>query len=294
MNSPSLRPRRSCLYMPGANQRALEKAASLPADVLLLDLEDAVAPEAKPAAREAVCAAVAARPYGRREVVARINALATPWGHDDLAAAVAAGVDGILAPKVDSAATIAELDQALSAAAAPAEMTLWAMIETPKAILDIGEIAACGRSSRLDALVMGTNDLAKEMGVQPDSQRQCFLAALSMTVMAARAHGLTVIDGVYNDIGNADGLAAEARQGRQLGFDGKSLIHPSQLATANAVYAPDPEALAQAHAVIEAFALPENQGKGVITVNGRMTELLHLEQARHLVALEAAIQALNP
>jgi citrate lyase subunit beta/citryl-CoA lyase len=278
--------------MPGANERALVKAAQLPADALLLDLEDAVAPEAKQVAREAVCAAVSGRPYGKREVVVRINGLTTEWGSADLEAAVAAGPDAILAPKVDSVAAVEALSAAMDSAGAPASMALWAMIETPTAILSIREIAACGASTRLGVLVMGTNDLAKEMLVSPTDDRQCFLAALSMTVLAARANGLSVIDGVYNEIGNADGLRAESLQGRQLGFDGKTLIHPSQLETANAVFAPEPSDIQQARAVIEAFELAENHGKGVIKVNGKMTELLHLEQARRLVALDEAISSL--
>ncbi len=293
MSSQSVRPRRSCLYMPGANQRALEKAASLPADVLLLDLEDAVAPEAKTDARSAVCAAVRARTYGRREVVVRINGLDTAWGAEDLAAAVAAGADGILAPKVDSAEDIARLDEAMSAAGAAPDMALWAMVETPQAILAVADLANCAAATRLDVLVMGTNDLAKEMRVIPGADRQCFITALTMTVLAARAHGLSVIDGVYNDIGNNAGLIAETEQGRQLGFDGKTVIHPSQLDAANAVFAPTPDELAEAQAVIAAFELPENRGSGVIKVNGRMTELLHLDQARRLVATNAAISALG-
>ena len=291
-SSHSVRPRRSCLYMPGANPRALEKASGLPADVLLLDLEDAVAPEAKAPSRDAVCAAVAAGLYGGREVVVRINGLETGWGSADLEAAVAAGADAILAPKIGSAADIATLDEAMTRAGAPADMALWAMIETPIAILNIGEIARSSETSRLSTLVVGTNDLAKDMGVDPEPDRLCFLSALTMTVLAARAFGLSAIDGVYNDIGNTPGLLEEARQGRQLGFDGKTLIHPAQLETANSVFAPDPGQLADARAIIEAFALPENRGKGVIKVNGRMTELLHLEQARRLVALDEAISDL--
>lgn len=291
-SSHSVRPRRSCLYMPGANPRALKKASGLPADVLLLDLEDAVAPEAKVSSRDAVCAAVAAGLYGGREVVVRINGLETGWGSADLEAAVAAGADAILAPKIGSAADIARLDEAMTRAGAPADMALWAMIETPIAILNIGEIARSSEISRLSTLVVGTNDLAKDMGVDPEPDRLCFLSALTMTVLAARAFGLSAIDGVYNDIGNTPGLLEEARQGRQLGFDGKTLIHPAQLETANSVFAPDPGQLADARAIIEAFALPENRGKGVIKVNGRMTELLHLEQARRLVALDEAISNL--
>ena len=218
MTKQTVRPRRSCLYMPGANSRALAKASGLPADVLLLDLEDAVAPEAKVTARDAVCAAVNAGPYGRREVVVRINGLETEWGRADLEAAVAAGADAILAPKVASAGDISRIDEAMTSAGASADTALWAMIETPLAILNIGEIARSSGTSRLATLVVGTNDLAKEMRVQPDAGRQCFLSALSMTVLAARAFALSVIDGVFNDIGNMPGLVEEARQGRLEGW----------------------------------------------------------------------------
>ena len=286
------RPRRSCLYMPGANQRALQKAESLPADVLLLDLEDAVAPEAKVGARQAVCEAVSRRPYGAREVVVRINGLGTPWGPDDLEAVVASGADGLLAPKVETEDDVRKLDDALSAAGAPGDFGLWAMIETPMAILNLRDIAACARDSRLTVLVVGTNDLAKDLQVQATADRQAFLPALTMTVMSARAFGLSVLDGVFNDIGDSDGFEREARQGLALGFDGKTLIHPSQLATANTVFAPTLSALEEARAVIAAFDRPENAGKGVITVDGRMTELLHLEQARRVVAMDEAISAL--
>lgn len=287
------RPRRSCLYMPGANQRALGKAANLPADVLLLDLEDAVTPDAKVSARQAVCDAVRSGAYGAREVVVRVNALATPWGHEDLVAAIAAGADGILAPKVERAEDVEELDAALAAAGAGERTGLWVMIETPLGVLSLREIAACAPTTRLSALVVGTNDLAKEMQIQATPDRLGFLAPLTMTVLAARANGLSVLDGVYNDIADAAGFEAEARQGLALGFDGKTLIHPSQLALANEVFGPTADALADAEAVIAAFQQPENRDVGVIKVNGRMTERLHLEQALHLVALRDAIATLE-
>lgn len=283
------RPRRSCLYMPGANAKALEKAKTLPADVLLLDLEDSVAPEAKEAAREQVAAAVKAGGYGRREVIVRVNALATPWGREDIAAAGAAGPDGMLAPKVESAEQVKALDSAMTAAGFPASATLWIMIETPRAILNLAEIAAAASDTRLSAFVMGLNDLAKETRARASSGRAAFFAPLSLAVTAARAAGLTPIDGVYNDIADSAGFEAECRQGLEFGFDGKTLIHPSQIETCNAVFAPTEEEIARARAVIAAFALPENAGKGVIKVDGRMTELLHLEEAKRVVAVAEAI-----
>jgi citrate lyase subunit beta/citryl-CoA lyase len=275
--------------MPGANAKALEKAKTLAADVLLLDLEDSVAPEAKEAAREQVVAAVKAGGYGRREVIVRVNALATPWGKDDIAAVGAAGPDGMLAPKVESAQQVRALDAAMSAAGFPAHASLWVMIETPRAILNLAEIAAAGHGTRLSAFVMGLNDLAKETRARASSARAAFFAPLSLAVTAARAAGLTAIDGVYNDIADAAGFEAECRQGLEFGFDGKTLIHPSQIETCNAVFAPTEEEVARARAVIEAFALPENAGKGVIKVDGRMTELLHLEEAKRVVAVADAI-----
>lgn len=285
----SIKPRRSCLYMPGANAKALEKAKTLAADVVLLDLEDSVAPEAKESAREAVAAAVKAGGYGKREVIVRVNALATPWGRDDIASAGVARPDGILAPKVETGDEVIALDDAMTEAGFPREASLWVMVETPRAILNLAPIAAAARGTRLQAFVMGTNDLAKEMRARPGAERTPFHAALSLAVMAARAEGLTAIDGVYNDIANAQGFEAECRQGLAFGFDGKTLIHPSQIDTCNVVYAPAPEEVERARAVIAAFALPENAGKGVIKVDGKMTELLHLEEARRVVAVAEAI-----
>lgn len=285
------RPRRSCLYMPGANTRALVKARSLPADMLILDLEDAVAPELKLEARAAVAQALAEGGYGEREVVIRTNGLDTPWGEDDLAMAVTAAPDGVLVPKVTSGADIMALDAALTRAGAPPALGLWAMIEVPLAILNINDIAAASRDTRLTGLVMGTNDLAKELNAVATADRSAFQIALSLSLAAARAYGLLAIDGVFNDIKDSTGLQAECEQGRVLGFDGKTLIHPAQLDIANRVFSPDPQAVAHARAVIEAFSLPENRGRGVIKVDGKMTELLHLEQAQRLVAISDAIAA---
>lgn len=287
------RPRRSCLYMPGANTKALEKAKTLAADVLLLDLEDSVAPEAKTDARAQVAAAVKGGGYGRREVIVRVNALTTPWGRDDIVAAGGARPDGILAPKVESGDQVRALDVEMTKAGFAADASLWVMIETPRAILNLAEIAAAASGTRLSVFVMGLNDLAKETRARAGASRAAFFAPMSLAVTAARAGGLTVIDGVYNDIADASGFEAECRQGLEFGFDGKTLIHPSQIDVCNEVFAPTAEEVARARAVIEAFALPENAGKGVIKVDGRMTELLHLEQAKQVVAVVEAIESLK-
>lgn len=286
------RPRRSCLYMPGANAKALEKAKSLAADVLLLDLEDSVAPETKEAARDQVAAAVKAGGYGKREVIVRVNALATPWGRDDITATGAARPDGILAPKVESGEQVETLDDAMTEAGFSDDATLWVMIETPRAILNLAEIAAAAKATRLSVFVLGLNDLAKETRARAGANRAAFHAALSLAVTAARAEGLTAIDGVYNDIADSAGFEAECRQGLEFGFDGKTLIHPSQIDVCNTVFAPTTEEVDRARAVITAFGLPENAGKGVIKVDGRMTELLHLEEAKRVVSVADAIAAL--
>jgi len=288
------RPRRSCLYMPGANAKALEKAKTLAADVLILDLEDSVAPEAKAEARAQVAAAVKAKGYGRREVIVRVNALSTPWGAADIEAAGDAAPDGMLAPKVESAEEVRMLDAAMSHAGFSKQAALWVMIETPRAVLNVAEIAAAARGTRLSAFVLGLNDLAKETRARPAPGRAAFHVALSLTVTAARAAGLAAIDGVYNDIADDVGFEAECRQGLEFGFDGKTLIHPGQIDVCNAVFAPTEEEVARARAVIAAFALPENAGKGVIKVDGRMTELLHLEEAKRVVSVADAIENLNP
>ena len=287
------RPRRSCLYMPGANPRALEKAKTLAADTLILDLEDAVAPDAKAEARDTVCGAVKAGGYGKREVVIRINGLDTEWGMDDLKAAVAAGPDAILAPKVIDGGDIDHLDDALSRAGAPEDLGLWVMIEMPKAILNIKDIAEAAGRTRLTAFVMGTNDIAKELRAVNDPSRLAFQTFFGLTLAAARAYDILAIDGVYNDISNAEGLENEVRQGRLLGFDGKTLIHPSQISITNEVFAPAEADVAQAHDVIAAFADPANAGKGVLKVNGKMTELPPLEEARRIVEVDAAIKEME-
>ena len=276
--------------MPGDKARALEKARSLPADVVILDLEDAVAPEAKADAREAIRNAVGDRAYGAREVVIRVNGLETEWGQDDLEMAASVGVDGVLVPKITSGDDICVVDQCLNDAGAVPDLGFWAMIETPLAVLNISEIAAASAGTRLTGFVIGTNDLAKEFHAVPTPDRRAFLFSLSAALVAARAYGLAAIDGVYNDTGNDAGFAAECEQGRVLGFDGKTLIHPAQIGTANRVFAPSEAELSHAKAVVEAFALPGNRGKGVISVHGQMVELLHLEQAERLIAIDDAIR----
>lgn len=287
----TLRPRRSVLYMPGSNTRALEKAKSLHSDALILDLEDAVAPEAKEAARRQVCAVVAAGGYGGREVVIRINGLETPWGEADLEAAAAAAPDAVLVPKVGSGADIARVTHRLAEAGAPARTQLWAMIETPLAVLNIAEIAAAAKApgARLACFVMGTNDLVKETRADLSMNRDPALYWLSAAITAARAFGLDALDGVYNNFKDAEGFRRECLHGRALGFDGKTLIHPDQIAVANEVFAPPPAEIVWARKVIAAFDLPEHKGKGVITVEGRMVELMHAEMARRTVAIAEAI-----
>lgn len=280
------RPRRSALYLPGSNARAMEKARSLPCDVVILDLEDSVAPEAKTAARALACEAVRAGGFGAREVVLRVNGLDTPWGADDLAAAQVARPEAVLVPKAASPTDLAAYRSALGA-----EIPLWAMIETCPAIFALDAMGQASRAHGVDCWVIGGNDLVKEMRCRLDADRTPLLAALSMAVMAARAHGLPVLDGVYNDIPDLAGLARECEQGAGLGFDGKSLIHPSHLEAANRAFSPDPEALAWARTVDRAFDAPESAGKGVLKVEGRMVERLHLAQARRLIALADAIAA---
>tara|TARA_R110000823_G_scaffold85702_2_gene192015 strand:- start:156 stop:1001 length:846 start_codon:yes stop_codon:yes gene_type:complete len=277
--------------MPGANTRALEKAKTLGADTLIFDLEDAVAPDAKVEARAAIQAAVEGGGYDPREIVVRINGLDTEWGADDLKMAAKAGANAILVPKVVSGADIDQLDAALTDAGAAADMGLWVMIEMPLAILNIQEIAAAAQRTRLTTFVMGTNDLAKELRARATPDRLAFQTALGLSIAAARAYGLVAIDGVFNDIKDENGLMDECEQGRTLGFDGKTLIHPSQLDSANRIFAPSPHDVEQAKAVIEAFADPANAGKGVLKVNGKMTELLHLDEARRTVAMDQSIKA---
>lgn len=289
-----IRPRRSVLYMPGANARALEKARALPADALILDLEDAVAPEAKTGARERVAEAVKAKVFHPREVVIRVNAIETPWGIADLEAAVAAGPDAILIPKVSRPGDIVSAAKLLAALQAPPEIRLWAMMETPAAILNAREIAAAASdiSNNLSCLVLGTNDLLKETRARSDSGRFAVIPWLAICVLAARANGLDVLDGVYNDFMDEAGFLAECEQGRSLGMDGKTLIHPSQIGPCNDIFSPSEEELERSRAIIAAFESPENAGKGVITLEGRMVERLHLDMARRTMAIAEAIAKL--
>src|SRR5581483_7011597 len=269
------------------------KAKSLAADALILDLEDAVAPDAKEAARGQVCAAVKAGGYGHRELVIRINGLGTPWGQADLEAAAQAAPDAVLLPKPGTGADIARATEALARAGAPEKTRLWAMIETPLAILNLQDIAAASqrRGARLACFVLGTNDLVKETRADLSVNRRPALYWLSAAVTAARAYGLDVLDGVYNNFKDAEGFRRECVHGRRLGFDGKTLIHPDQVAVANEVFAPAEAEVALARKIIAAFAQPENKGKGVITVDGRMVELLHAEMAARTVAIAEAIVA---
>ncbi len=286
-----IRPRRSVLYMPGANARALEKARTLPADGIIIDLEDAVAPEAKDAARAQVLATIRQGGFGSREVVVRINGPDTPWGEGDIAAAAEAGADAILVPKVSDAETLTALGHRLRRLGAPDSLRVWAMIETPLAILHCETIASVARDgiARLDCLVMGTNDIAKETRARQVPGRWPMLSHLATAVAAARAHDLDILDGVYNALGDEAGFRAECEQGRDLGFDGKTLIHPNQLAAANAVFTPTEEEVRGARSLIAAFERPENQARGVIAHEGRMVERMHADMARRTVALAEAI-----
>ena len=289
--SKTVRPRRSVLYMPGANTRALEKARTLAADALIFDLEDAVAPDAKEAARANVVAAARSKVYGKREIAIRCNGLATPWGKADAAAIATSGADAILVPKVESAADVAQVVALLDAAGAPASMAVWAMMETPKGILRAEEIA--GSHPRLALFVMGTNDLVKDMRARHTPMRLPMVAALGIGMLAARAYGLTILDGVYNDIQDRDGFRAVCRQGLEMGFDGKTLIHPSQVEPCNEVFAPSSAELESAAKIVTAFRAAEAEGKGVVTVDGRMIENLHVEQAERALSLAAAIRELQ-
>ena len=283
-----LRPRRSVLYMPSSNARALEKARSLPCDGLILDLEDAVAPDDKPAARDAACAAAASGAYGAREVTIRVNGADTEWHADDLAAACTAGPDAILVPKVNSADAVLALVEAMAGHDAPEHTALWAMLETPYAMLHAEDIA--GASEKLTVLVMGTNDLAKELYAEHVPGRQPLLAGLGLALLAARATGKVILDGVYNDVKDEVGFAAECRQGRELGFDGKTLIHPGQVAGANEAFAPSEQAVEDARGVLDAW---ENGASGVVTYRGRMIEHLHVESASRTLQIHDAISALG-
>ena len=281
-----VRPRRSALYMPAANERALEKAKTLPADAIIFDLEDAVAPEAKPAARAAACAATASGQYGRRELTIRCNGLDTPWGAADLDAIATSTAAAVVVPKVGSVAYLDEVSTRLDAAGAPASMTVWAMIETPTAILDGRAIAA---HPRVSVLVMGTNDLARELRAPLAPGRAALLPHLATALLAAREAGKAILDGVYNDVKDLDGFRAECMQGVEFGFDGKTLIHPAQVDIANEVWAPSADDVAQARRIIAAFDEAVADGRGVVTVDGRMIENLHVANAQRTLALAESI-----
>ncbi len=289
--SKTVRPRRSVLYMPGANTRALEKARTLPADALIFDLEDAVAPEAKEAARTNVVLAAESKAYGKREVVIRCNGLATPWGEADIAAIAQSGADAVLVPKVESAAQVTHVVSLLDTAGAPASMAVWAMMETPKGMLRAEEIA--GAHPRLALFVMGTNDLVKDMRARHTAMRLPLITALGIGMLAARAHGLAILDGVYNDIQDTAGFRAVCQQGVEMGFDGKTLIHPSQVEPCNEIFAPSAAELEMAGKIVAAFKAAQAEGRGVVTVDGRMIENLHVEQAERALALASAIAELQ-
>lgn len=283
------RPRRSALYLPASNARAVDKARSLPCDVVILDLEDSVAPDAKAEAREGAVAAVQAGGFGGREVVIRTNGLDTPWGAADLAAVARVRPDAILVPKISQPEDLAAIRKAL-----PAELPLWAMIETCAAMFRLDALGAESVNVGVTAWVIGSNDLAKEMRCALTVDREPLVAALSMSLMAARAHRLAILDGVFNDIGDQAGLARQCAQAADFGFDGKSLIHPSQVDAANAAFTPDAAAVAWARTVVGAFEQPGNAGRGVLKVDGRMVERLHYAEARRLIGVAEAIAAREP
>lgn len=285
--STEFRPRRSVLYMPSSNERALEKAKTIAADAIIFDLEDAVAPDAKPEARKAAAAAVTSGEYGKRELIIRVNGIGTEWHDEDIRAAAVAGPDVVLVPKVNSAEEVHQLVAALEAANAPEKTQLWAMVETPIAMLNALSIATA--SPRLTGFVMGTNDLVKELYAEHVPGRQPVITGLGLALLAARAAGIVIIDGVYNDVKNLEGFLAEVEQGRQMGFDGKTLIHPGQVEGANAGFAPSEQAVEDARGLITAF---ESSTGGVVTYNGRMVENLHVESAKRTLAINDAINAL--
>ena len=290
MTASALRPRRSVLYMPAANERALEKAKTLPADAIIFDLEDAVAPDAKEAARANAVAAASSPDYGRRELTIRCNGLDTRWGAEDLAAAANSGASAVVIPKVASVSTLDTVSSLLDAAGAPARMKIWAMIETPTAILDVRAIVA---HPRVTVLVMGTNDLARELRAALIPGRHPLLAHLATALLATREAAKVILDGVYNDVKDLDGFRNECVQGAEMGFDGKTLIHPGQVEIANEVWAPTVDEVAHARRVIDAFEKGLSEGRGVVTIDGRMIENLHVDNARRAIAVADAIAALS-
>jgi len=283
----SIRPRRSVLFLPGSNPRAIEKARELPADGVIFDLEDAVAPEAKNAARAAVASALTAGGYGPRELILRVNPQGSAWGPADLAAAATLPIDAVLLPKVENAESVRLALDRLAALGAPPALDVWCMIETPLGVLAAPQIAAAG--PRLAALVLGTSDLSKDLRVRETRDRLPLLTALGLVLLAGRAHGRAILDGVHLDLADAAGFAAACQQGRELGFDGKTLIHPQQIAPANAAFSPSDEDVARAGRLIAAYAEATAAGKGAIRLDGRLVEALHVEEARRILALAAAI-----
>ena len=287
----SARPRRSMLYMPGSTARAMEKARTLPADSLILDLEDAVAPDAKELARKQVCEAVAAGGFGLREILIRVNALSTRWGYEDIALASKSGADGLLLPKVESADAIRHMEAIMRANDAPESMRIWAMMETPRSILESQRIAES--TPRMEGLVMGTSDLAKELDCAHTHERLPFMVSLGLCLLAARAAGLAILDGVYLDLNDETGFEFACRQGHELGFDGKTLIHPKQIGPCNRVFTPKPEDVAWSRRIIDAHAAAAARGEGVVVVDGRLVENLHVESARRVVGMADAIAAME-
>ncbi len=284
------RPRRSVLYMPGSNARALEKARTLAADGLIFDLEDAVAPDAKEAARHNVVEALTAGGYGKREILVRVNGLGTPWGHADIAAAAGSGAHAILVPKVESAETVRLVEQIMEANGAPADMAIWCMMETPRGILKAEEIALA--SPRVGGFVMGTSDLTKDMHALHTRERLPMITSLGLCLLAARAYGLAIVDGVYLDLNDDEGFEYSCRQGLELGFDGKTLIHPKTIDAANRVFAPSAQEVAWSRKIIAAHAEAAAEGKGVVVVDGKLIENLHVENARRVVAMADQIAAM--
>ncbi len=283
------RPRRSVLYMPAANERALEKAKDIQADALIFDLEDAVAPDSKEIAREQACAAAASSEYGNRELTIRCNGLDTPWGKDDLLAAAAAGPAAVVIPKVDGSSYLDEISELLNQGGAPSSTLIWAMVETPIGILHVEEIA---RHERMSVMVMGTNDMAKELRASITADRQALLPYLAMCLLSARAAGVAILDGVYNDIKDESGFKDVCVQGAEMGFDGKTLIHPNQVAPTNEIFSPSLDELDFHRRIIEEFEAAEKDGRGVLTVDGKMIENLHVDEARRALAVADAIAAL--
>jgi citrate lyase subunit beta/citryl-CoA lyase len=290
-----IRPHRSVLFMPGTNARALDKARNLPSDGVILDLEDSVAPDAKPMARDQIAAAVTARGFGRREIIIRINNLESPWWQDDLAMAAAARPDGILVPKVSNPADVKMLEERLRALKADPAIGLWAMIETPLGVLSAQQIAATAREGdrRLAGFIMGPNDIARETRMRMMPGRAAMMPLFSHCILAARAFGIEILDGPYNDISDIAGFAKECAQGRDMGFDGKTLIHPGQIDAANAAYTPPADEVARARKIMGVFDLPENVSKGVVQLDGQMVERLHVEMAKRTIAIADAIAALK-